>query len=195
MTTPAKSFHDEQILSKNLSPHETELFHIKPVSINCPQYVGSSLHFTCGMEVESFEWTMGDCNDDVLGHVGCSVLIQLKTNYSRSGDIYVYLPRYTRRHLQKNNSLGITVNGKHGEASFIAHIPFKTNELKRSEKVTENADQFLSTIEADNNNVEDNPCFGGCVVRINVAISPNEDSTITDGDSCNIKAGEIRIKY
>jgi alpha-galactosidase len=46
-------------LSKRLGPHQSEIFHLKPVAPNGqPQYIGSDYHFTCGMEVK--EWTSDD---------------------------------------------------------------------------------------------------------------------------------------
>lgn len=68
-------------IRQRLLPHETEVFHIKEVTPVLPQYIGSSIHFSCGHEVRYFH---ADDN---------SVHIHLKTSHQRSGSIYVFIPR------------------------------------------------------------------------------------------------------
>jgi len=39
-----------------IPPHSARLFAVRPVKADRPQYLGSDVHFSCGMEVESFKW-------------------------------------------------------------------------------------------------------------------------------------------
>ena len=41
-------------LSKKLKAHETEIFHLRAVTPDVPQYIGSDIHFSCGQEVQTF---------------------------------------------------------------------------------------------------------------------------------------------
>lgn len=68
------------LLSKLLGPHETEIFHIKPVTPNNPQYLGSDIHFSCGQEVDLFKATKHQ------------LAIHLRTEYHRVGHIFVFVP-------------------------------------------------------------------------------------------------------
>mgnify|MGYP005846796759 CR=1 FL=1 len=79
-TKSPSSTGSRPLVSKHLGPHETEIFHIKPVTPNRPQYIGSDIHFSCGHEVDLF-------------HCGKNLLtIQLSTDYKRAGHIFVFLP-------------------------------------------------------------------------------------------------------
>lgn len=80
-----------------LRPHETEIFHIKPADPQRPQYIGSDLHFSCGFEVDSFDWS--DHHVKVL----------LKNDFHKKGSIFLYIPE--SEHL--NNALA-AVSGKPG---------------------------------------------------------------------------------
>jgi len=71
-------------ISKRLGPHETEIFHVKPVHASIPQYVGSELHFTCGYEVQSISTTAK------------SIELQFKNESKRSGFVYLYIPSFSR---------------------------------------------------------------------------------------------------
>jgi hypothetical protein len=77
-----KTLVDNSPLIKKLTPHETEIFHIKPADPTRPQYIGSNLHFSCGFEVATFDW--GDHH----------VKVCLKNDYKKKGAVYVhvYLP-------------------------------------------------------------------------------------------------------
>jgi len=78
-------------LRRTLGPHETEIFHIRPVTPNLPQYVGSDIHFSCGHEVSSFT-----IHPDPKHQVD----IQLKSNLNRVGHIYIYVPVVDTSHVQ-----------------------------------------------------------------------------------------------
>lgn len=75
-----QALSDNSPLIKKLEPHETEIFHIKPAQPNRPQYIGSDLHFSCGFEVDLFDWSNN------------SVKVQLKNDYKKKGSIFVYIP-------------------------------------------------------------------------------------------------------
>lgn len=80
-----KVSHDDdpnpETITRKLRAHESEIFHIKRVTANSPQYIGSDIHFTCGYEVRSFRY-----GDNQLS-------IVLRSNYDRQGFIFVYIPR------------------------------------------------------------------------------------------------------
>ena len=97
-----KSSQDEpdepvSALRRKLGPHETEIFHIRPVTPDVPQYVGSDLHFSCGYEVLSFVFHPNPQR---------KVDIQLKTNLNRVGHIFLFVPTVDTSHVQ------VTVAGK-----------------------------------------------------------------------------------
>ena len=81
------SSSSSETLSKKLQAHETEIFHIKPVTPEQPQYVGSDLHFSCGKEV--FRFRVGS-SSATAAHV---VEMWLDTSYRRVGHVYLYIPR------------------------------------------------------------------------------------------------------
>jgi hypothetical protein len=84
-------------LRRKLGPHETEIFHIRPVTPDVPQYVGSDIHFSCGHEVLSFVFHPNPKHQ---------VDIQLKTNLNRVGHIFLYVPAVDTSHVQ------VTVGGR-----------------------------------------------------------------------------------
>ncbi|KAL7550061.1 hypothetical protein ACHAWF_013296 [Thalassiosira exigua] len=100
---PHQTLVENNPLRKQLEPHETEIFHIKPANPTRPQYIGSDLHFSCGFEVKSFDW--GD------RHVN----IALKNDYKKEGSIFVYLPE--RKGLDKAD---VAVNGNPGIVEIVA---------------------------------------------------------------------------
>lgn len=77
---PHGTFLDGSPMMTTLRPHATEILHIKPVDYMRPQYIGSDLHFSCGFEVKTFEWT-----DE-------SVRVTLKNDYKKRGSVYLFLP-------------------------------------------------------------------------------------------------------
>ena len=70
----------EQTLSRRLAAHETEIFHVKRVTADRAQYLGSDLHFSCCKEVSRFVATPN------------RVEVDLHTDYNRVGHIFVFLP-------------------------------------------------------------------------------------------------------
>jgi hypothetical protein len=95
----------EQTISKKLYAHETEIFHIKPVTPEEPQYIGSDLHFTCGKEVRSFRAYQD--NVDIFLH----------TTYHRVGHVFVYIPRVS------TDNLRATVNDKSARWDAVGNTP------------------------------------------------------------------------
>lgn len=108
--SPDRIANGARTISKKLGPHESEIFHLKPVSHSHLQYVGSELHFTCGYEVESFSAS------EVM------IDMQFKTETQRSGFVYFYIPRYA-------NEVDVNVGGVIVRGEIITKIP----------KVTRNA--------------------------------------------------------
>lgn len=94
-------------ISKTLEPHQSEIFHIKPMSLDKCQYIGSDLHFTCGYEVMEFVAT------------ATSVKLKLRTDLKRSGFVYLFIPSYA-------DKLLITSNGTSSEKGEVV---FKTPKL------------------------------------------------------------------
>ena len=94
---------DNNPLIKKLKPHETEIFHIKPADPTRPQYIGSNLHFSCGFEVQTFDWS------------GNHVEVCLKNDYKKKGSIYVYLPES-----KGLDNATVAVNGKPGQVDIVA---------------------------------------------------------------------------
>ena len=92
-------------LSKRLSVHETEIFHLRTVSPDMPQYVGSDIHFSCGQEVQIFAAMTN------------RVKVCLKNYHSREGHIFLFIPRHNL------SGLSVTVNGKQSSFRIIANTP------------------------------------------------------------------------
>ena len=95
----------QHALSKRLAAHATEIFHIKKVTPDEPQYLGSDIHFSCGREVRSF---------DVSGD---TISIQMKTKHHRAGHIFVFVPR------TNTDNIRVTVNGESGRWNAVGNTP------------------------------------------------------------------------
>lgn len=101
-------------LSKRLLAHETEIFHIKPVSsLKLPQYIGSDLHFSCGYEVKSFSATSTEAT------------LCLKNNWSRTGSVFVFVPRTNvdTGGVVVVKVSGVPVQRKYGGWEVVANTP------------------------------------------------------------------------
>lgn len=83
----------QQTLSTRLSAHETEIFHVKGVTPELPQYIGSDLHFSCCKELLQFEATSSTAK------------IRLRTEYNRIGHVFVFLP------IINTSNIRVQVNG------------------------------------------------------------------------------------
>ena len=85
----SKVCHDDdpnpETITRKFRAHESEIYHIKRVTGNSPQYIGSDLHFTCGYEVRSFR--------SASNHGNTRLSIVLRSNCERKGSIFVYIPR------------------------------------------------------------------------------------------------------
>jgi alpha-galactosidase len=95
----------DHTVCKKLNPHETEVFHIKQVTPDEAQYIGSDIHFSCGREVLLFHKTEH------------KVLIRLKTEYRRDGHIFVFLP------VTNTANVRVTVNGTKGSWGIAGNVP------------------------------------------------------------------------
>jgi hypothetical protein len=95
-------------ISQRLLSHETEIFHIRKVTPGVPQYVGSDLHFSCGHEVLSF--------DTSERH---RVKIALKTELSRVGHIFLFVPTLDTSHIQ------VSMAGKPTRWCVVGNVPEK----------------------------------------------------------------------
>lgn len=93
-------------ITRRLLAHETEIFHIRKVTPGRPQYVGSDLHFSCGHEVLSF--------DDSEKN---RVKIALKTELSRVGHLFLFIPVVDTSHVQ------VFVAGSPSRWSVIGNVP------------------------------------------------------------------------
>ena len=93
-------------ISQRLQSHETEIFHIRKVTPRTPQYVGSDLHFSCGHEVLSFDTSEKN-----------RVKISLKTELSRVGHVFVFVPTVDTSHVQ------VTVAGESSRWSVVGSVP------------------------------------------------------------------------
>jgi hypothetical protein len=96
--------HDYTV-SKLLGAHATEIFHIKPVTPDAPQYIGSDLHFSCGRELRSFRASR-DCLE-----------IRLVSEYKRAGRVFVFIPRSTLE------SVRVTARGAPGRWTAVGNTP------------------------------------------------------------------------
>lgn len=99
---PKKQIDANWTLSKMLDPHETEVFHVKPVKDE-PQYIGSDIHFTAGFEVRHFKTN---------GHN--EVEVAFKSEWRRSGYAFLFLPSTSQ------GPIRATVNGRSGNFDVIA---------------------------------------------------------------------------
>lgn len=97
-------FDHSKTLSKKLGAHESEIFHVKPVSLDKPQYIGSDLHFTCGYEVMSFVCT------------GNTVDLRLKNDVKRNGFVYLHIPT-------QGTAITAQMNGQKARVEIVARTP------------------------------------------------------------------------
>lgn len=81
--------NDGNIEPRLLGKHETEIFHIKAVTPGKPQYIGSSFHFSCGLEVFSFDSSEKN-----------KVMINLRRALNRSGYVYLFVPTVDTSHVR-----------------------------------------------------------------------------------------------
>jgi hypothetical protein len=87
---------EDAILRRRLEPHETEIFHVKAVTPDLPQYIGSDLHFSCGKEVQHFAtFAAGESADGSR-----RVDLQLSTSLHRVGHVWVYVPVTQTDHIR-----------------------------------------------------------------------------------------------
>eukprot|EP00979_Chaetoceros_neogracilis_P014370 scaffold4569_cov284-Chaetoceros_neogracile.AAC.16 len=91
-------------ISKKLGPHESEIFHVKPVSLSKGQFIGSELHFTCGYEVVEFNSTSS------------TIDLKLRNDSKRSGFVYVYMPCYA-------NTMTVTMSGMVARGEIVFRTP------------------------------------------------------------------------
>jgi Melibiase len=100
-------------ITKLLGPHETEVFHIKPVTPDLPQYIGSDLHFSCGVEVVSFGPSTKNKNQAQL---------MLKTTVERAGNCFLYIPVVDTRHVR------VTVAGQPTRRwTVVGNVPLQSH--------------------------------------------------------------------
>jgi len=91
-------------ISKKLGPHESEIFHVKPVSLSKGQFIGSELHFTCGYEVVEFNSS------------STTIDLQLRNDSKRSGFIYMYIPCY-------GHTMTVTTSGMAARGEIVFRTP------------------------------------------------------------------------
>ncbi len=104
---PNSSKNQPNMLSKRLFAHESEIFHVKAVKPNEPQYIGSDIHFSCGYEIKQFT---------LAPH---TMVIKFKNYYKRSGFIYIYVPFHgNKREVQ------ILFDNEEQVPSIMCSIPF-----------------------------------------------------------------------
>ena len=115
---PYQTLVDKEPLIKRLSPHETEIFHIKPANPGRPQYIGSDLHFSCGFEVQSFEWGSSYIN------------LSLKNDYDKSGNIFLYLPE-PENNSKSLDDIAASVNGEVSRVEVIARPAISNGKTKK----------------------------------------------------------------
>jgi hypothetical protein len=105
MSLTQRPSEEPPTLTRGLRAHETELFHIKPVTPGMPQYVGSDLHFSCGIEVLTFRSLKN------------KVILSLKKDLSRVGHIFLFVPTVDTSHVK------VVVNGAPGRWAIVGNTP------------------------------------------------------------------------
>ena len=101
----SRAEHDDKAVVRKLGSHETEILHIKPVTPEKPQYIGSDLHFTCGREINQYLLSEN------------RVSISLETVLRRRGSITLFLP------CQSTERFKVTVNGERSRFTILANTP------------------------------------------------------------------------
>jgi hypothetical protein len=101
---------DHQTVSKYLNAHATEIFHVKPVTPDAPQYIGSDFHFSCGQELVLFQPSSS------------GLRLQVNTELQRSGRVFLFIPR-----VNLESNLKIQVAGAPGRWSTVGNTPKATN--------------------------------------------------------------------
>lgn len=96
----------DHTVCKRLGPHETEIYHVKQVTPDTPQYIGSDFHFSCGTEVRQFRVTAN------------SVSLLLKNRHKRSGTVFCFIPRINTDHVVK-----VLVQGQKTPFSVVGTAP------------------------------------------------------------------------
>mmetsp|Transcript_22526 Transcript_22526/g.62579 ORF Transcript_22526/g.62579 Transcript_22526/m.62579 type:complete len:1110 (-) Transcript_22526:33-3362(-) len=102
---PQSESGEQETIKSRLEAHETEIFHVKRVEPELPQYIGSDLHFSCCKEVLSFVATTS------------SIQIELKSDYDRVGSILVFLPVINTQNVK------VAVNGTPGQWVTVGNTP------------------------------------------------------------------------
>jgi len=97
---------DSEPISKLLAPHATEIFHIKPVTPDVPQYIGSDLHFSCGRELHSFQRRSRN-----------HLALRLSAGYERTGNVFVFVP------VTNTQPLRVTVRDEPARWTTIGNTP------------------------------------------------------------------------
>ena len=75
-------------LRRLLQVHETEIFHLKSVDPTLPEYLGSSIHFSGGYEVNKIEKSKEQ------------VYILFRNTFYRLGSVYLFIPRVMVDHVE-----------------------------------------------------------------------------------------------
>ncbi|GKY90624.1 hypothetical protein MPSEU_000035900 [Mayamaea pseudoterrestris] len=122
----------DQTISKYLNAHATEIFHIKPVSPEWPQYIGSDFHFSCGQELVLFKPSNNRLH------------LRISTELQRSGRIFVFVPRV---HIDKN--VRVLLAGEPGRWNTVGNTP-KSNMQGHPHSLLGRIISIMVTVRADN---------------------------------------------
>lgn len=114
-------------LRKLLQSHETEIFHLKAVNPTVPEYLGSTIHFSCGYEVTKVE------------KLSDQISIHLRQSFYRLGHVFVYIPK------QNLEDVHVTVSGETAEFDAHGNTPDAENERKLIGRVI----RFTAIVRAD----------------------------------------------
>ena len=112
---PQRSSGKHRSISTLLAPHESEVFHVKPVSSNCVQYIGSDFHFSCGFELDSF-----NINDK-------KIFLKLKLSLQRSGHVFLFIPI--------DCNIEVLVCGERFAVDIVSTIPLQGEGNRRGKVV------------------------------------------------------------
>ena len=142
-------------ITKRLGPHETEIFHIKPVTPEQPQYIGSDMHFSCGIEVSSVHGPTVTNNHNKLQ-------ICLKTMLQRSGNIYVFVPIVDTRHVR------VEVAGQPSPWSIVGNTP-RNQEILGNGSANDGGTMTTNTRAGSSSPIGSTSCCGR-IIRIPISI-------------------------